>query len=398
MYISAITYKNSPCYFNSLKKPCKKNDNINNDLKNQKINFSANYNLTSESSRCLKKYSGCLIGGAIGDALGNPVEFLNIGLIEQLYGKQGIVDLALKHDKKAEITDDTQMTIFTADGLIKSSLVEFSENNPPDFNIIYSSYLDWLNTQESSFSKKTDDTNKGWIYNIDRLHAQRAPGMTCIGSLSRGIQGSIESPINNSKGCGGVMRVAPVGLMYYKNAKLAFEVGARCAALTHGSPEAYLSAGVHACVISNILQGKSVEKSVDCALEILKNYKGYKGVYDLIKEAQMLAKTDMNPKKAIELLGEGWNGDEAIAISLYCALKSPNDFKKALIMSVNHSGDSDSTGAITGNILGAYLGINKIPANWKNSVELSNELKLIAYDLYVDKNDIIDAKTRYQLK
>lgn len=337
-------------------------------------------------------YKGCLIGGSIGDALGWPVEFHRLSSIKNKYGENGITDLD-KRGSKAEITDDTQMTIFTADGLLKSALVDFSFDEMPDMSIVYDSYQNWLNTQCGGYVKNEN----GWISNTIDLYAQRAPGITCTGSLEAGIAGSIEKPINNSKGCGGVMRTAPAGLMYYKNPKMAFEVGARCAALTHGHPSAYLPAGVHSAVIANLVNGESIEKAIDNSIEILKTYKGHEDTLKLIKEAKDLAKTDIDPQSAIKMLGEGWHGDEAIAISLYCVLKSPEDFENALIMAVNHDGDSDSTGAIVGNILGTYLGLDKIPSKWKNSVELSSLLRQLGTDLYRKPNEIEDREERYPI-
>lgn len=69
----------------------------------------------------INNYIGCLIGGAIGDALGWPVEFDSLSDIKQKYGQDGITDLEIVNNK-AEITDDTQMTIFTADGLLKAAI------------------------------------------------------------------------------------------------------------------------------------------------------------------------------------------------------------------------------------------------------------------------------------
>lgn len=339
-----------------------------------------------------KNYTGCLIGGSIGDALGWPVEFRRLSDIKHRFGENGITDL-VKKGETAEITDDTQMTIFTADGLLKSAIKQFGDEKLPDMDIVYKSYQDWLNTQYGSYG----ENENGWISNIKGLYALRAPGNTCTGSLERGIPGSIEKHINNSKGCGGVMRVAPAGLMYYKNPKLAFEVGARCAALTHGNPSAYLPAGVHSAIIANLVQGKSLTDAVDESIEILKGYNGNEDTLNLLEQAKTLAASEVEPQKAIRMLGEGWHGDEAIAISVYCALKSPDDFEKALIMAVNHDGDSDSTGAIVGNILGAYLGEDKIPAKWKNSVELSAELRQLASDLYNEPEKIENAKERYAI-
>ncbi len=337
-------------------------------------------------------YIGCLLGGSIGDALGWPVEFRRLIDIRKHYGREGITDLDLV-GQKAEITDDTQMTIFTADGLLKSAIRNFDENENPDMSIVYDSYQTWLGTQYGRY--KANDN--GWISNIKDLYANRAPGTTCTGSLHRGIPGSIEKHINESKGCGGVMRVAPAGLMYYKNPEKAFEVGARCAALTHGSPSAYLPAGVHSAIIANLINGKGLEESIDDSIEILKGYKGNEDTLYLLEKAKEYAASDMPTDTAIRCLGEGWHGDEAIAISVYCALKSPEDFEKALILAVNHSGDSDSTGAIVGNILGAYLGSDKIPEKWKNSVELSSELKQLALDLYNKPSEIENANERYAI-
>ena len=83
-------------------------------------------------------------------------------------------------------------------------------------------------------------------------------------------------------------------------------------------------------------------------------------------------------------LGEGWIAEEALAIAVYCALRYRNDFTRALIASVNHSGDSDSTGSITGNILGAYVGYNRIPTSLIDDIELFDVLTVIAEDLYTD--------------
>lgn len=89
--------------------------------------------------------------------------------------------------------------------------------------------------------------------------------------------------------------------------------------------------------------------------------------------------------EAIELIGGGWVGDEALAIALYCAAKYFDDFEKAMIAAVNHSGDSDSTGAITGNILGAVLGYEALPDFYKKDLELHDVILAVADDLWEGK-------------
>jgi ADP-ribosylglycohydrolase len=277
--------------------PVKTQNNItfNSDMQKLKDNPNSYYNRImftgvskvhhNAEKHKLQNYKACLIGGAIGDALGYPVEFSRLNRIKDTYGSNGITNLKL--DKgQAIITDDTQMTMFTADGLLKSALTSFDETKIPDMKIIYNSYQDWLKTQGYGSLKPT--SKGGWISKLDELQVRRAPGNTCIGSLVTGIPGSIERPTNDSEGCGGVMRVAPVGLMYYKNPKLAFEVGARCAALTHGSPNAYLAAGIHSCIIANLVNGKNIRKAVDNSIEVLKTYQGSEKIQGLMAQAKKM--------------------------------------------------------------------------------------------------------------
>lgn len=343
------------------------------------MNIIPSDNLKFSGKYALSNYKACLKGGAIGDALGNPIEFDSISFIKKRYGKNGIQDLLVNSKGLAEITDDTQMTMFTADGIIKAIRKAADKTKLPDIRTIFDSYKLWFNTQNNNSHIQQ---GKGWIAELKELYARRAPGTTCMGAMKANIPGSIEKPLNCSSGCGGVMRVAPVGLAYYENPDLAFKVGADCAALTHGNPRGYLSAGFLSGMLAHIIGGKNINEAVDATLPILKKYEGNEPVTKLIIRAKKLAKTKAEPLIAIEELGEGWVGDEAIAISIYCALKEPNNFKKAVQMAVNHSGDSDSTGAILGNILGAHLGMGKIPAKWANKIELATELEQLAQDLY----------------
>lgn len=318
---------------------------------------------------------GCLIGGAIGDALGWPVEFMRLDEIKRKYGQQGITNLEKGRSNLVEITDDTQMTIFTAEGILRAENRGINRGIVHIPAVIHRSYLRWLDTQGVGNDVEKD----GWIHSIEGLHTRRAPGNTCLDALMAGKMGSMEERLNNSKGCGGVMRTAPFGLVYKK--KEAFGLGCESAAITHGHPSGYLSAGALSFIIAAILEGENIETAVEKSLEELKLYPSSKECSEIIDKAITLAKSNTPDIQAIESLGEGWVGEEALAISIYCALKYQTDFEKAVITAVNHNGDSDSTGAITGNILGAYLGINGIPQNWVREVELTKELTQLADDL-----------------
>lgn len=330
--------------------------------------------------RSKEYFRGCLLGGAIGDALGWPVEFLKLNEIKKKYGESGITDLIVGINSKAEITDDTQMTLFTAEGLLRAETSKQEKGNCHVPSAVYHAYLRWLHTQGYPKDVEKEFIYDGWLIKVKDLHARRGPGSTCLSALSSGRMGTMEYPINNSKGCGGVMRAAPVGLFCRKEE--AFRIACECAALTHGHPSGYLSAGVLAHVIACIIEGADVEEAVKDALMVLDAYDGKEECSIAIRKAVELANSSEEPDAAIKLLGEGWVGEEAIAISIYCALKYKGDFKKALCTAVNYDGDSDSTGAIIGNILGAYLGIDGIPAEWIAKMELADVIMQIADDLH----------------
>lgn len=346
-------------------------------------------------------FRACLVGGAIGDAVGRPIERVRIGDIKERYGEDGIQDMATV-GMKGRFTDDTQMTIFTADGLIKSALKNGNTSQAPDYKTVYESYKDWYRTQTEGRKNEPEIIqDRGWIGKLGELYYPNGAGRTTLSALQNGVMGTPEKPINNANSCGAVMRVAPAGLMYHNNPKMAFDVGVRCGAMTHSGVEAYLPAGVFASMIAYIIQGETPESALDKSIEILKEYDQSEistKLADLLKKAKVYAKDDnLDHEVAIDKLGKGWRGDEALAITAYCVLKEPNDFKKAILMAVNHDGDSDSTGAMAGNLLGAYLGSDKIPQDWTENVEISDKIKELADDLY-NPGEIKDANEKYLSK
>ena len=340
----------------------------------------------------LDKIRGCLIGGAAGDALGYAVEFLSESYIFSKFGKSGITEYQL-HNSKAWISDDTQMTMFTANGLLFATTRGHTRGimGPYPSYVAYA-YRDWYKTQCGSYPI-SEEPYYSWLLNVPELFAARAPGNTCLSAISNGCRGTIENPVNNSKGCGGVMRVAPIGL-YLGDSRLASAaidlMGADVAALTHGHEMGYIPAAmlVHIIRLVSHNDGISLKDAVldsMTAMQMLfREAKTLPGFLKLIDRAVALAEQDTPVLDAVHQLGEGWVGDEALAIAIYCALKYSGDFDKALIAAVNHNGDSDSTGAITGNILGAYLGLSGIPKKYIDNLELVDVLTELAEDLYYD--------------
>lgn len=339
-----------------------------------------------------ERFKGCLLGGAIGDALGYPVEFMSLNQIKNTYGQKGLRDLILSiENHNAIISDDTQMTLFTADGLVWAYR-RFIDDSTGSYagSGTYQSYLRWLYTQTGEIKDKAlldktsherENEEGTSILEKKELFSRRAPGNTCLSALESEEMGTMGNPINHSKGCGGVMRVAPVGLFLHKNPEMAFQTGAEIAAITHGHPTGYLAAGAFAMIIAEILNGKSIETSIKSTVDILKRYAGHEETLAAIQKAVELSMTDIPSEQAIGEIGEGWIAEEALAIALYCALKE-SDFENALFMSVNHDGDSDSTGAICGNILGATLGVKSIPDKWLEKIELRSFIEIMSDRLF----------------
>lgn len=261
-----------------------------------------------KGDRSRAAFRGCLLGGAVGDALGAPVEFMADAEIRERFGPGGVTDLVAEDWPAGTITDDTQMSLFTAEALIRA--LHDARRAETTLSIVgpaRRAYLRWLSTQGEPAPHAVLD---GWLVGVRGLHARRAPGGTCLSALRDGGRGSRHAPANTSKGCGGVMRVAPVGLALPDRA---FDAGCEAAAITHGHRTGWLAAGYLAQLVADVSRGAA-------------------------------------PTAAdVEALGGGWIAEEALAIGLYCALVG-RDFAHGVLLAVNHGGDSDSTGAIAGNL------------------------------------------------
>lgn len=328
----------------------------------------------------LDRLTASLLAGALGDALGYAVEFDSYNAIRARYGERGITFLE-REDGFARFSDDTQMTLFTAEGL-----AEALERGGDIADCVYRAYLRWLTTQ--GYGGVPADA--AGLLAVPELHRLRAPGNTCLSALHSGVMGTIGDPINNSKGCGGVMRTAPLGALEPEDALL---YGARAAAITHGHPMGYIPAGMLSYIVSLCLRGasKPLKQVVTDALArtraVFAEMPGIDAFAALIERAVSLAESADAPDEAsIRALGEGWVGDEALAIAVWAALRYPDDLTACLIAAVNHNGDSDSTGAIAGNILGAYLGEESLPKDWLDALECVPVIRDAAKRLWKSAN------------
>lgn len=334
----------------------------------------------------LDRIKGSLLGGAVGDALGFAVEFLEDEAIFRRYGEKGITECELVNGK-ALISDDTQMTMFTAEGLLRAKENIVDPSIEDYVKEIYKSYTDWLETQTWEYKAEIVSEHSK-LLNTKEMYALRAPGNTCLAVLESGRCGSFELKLNNSKGCGGVMRVAPIALLLAPDSTISTKtidiISARSAAITHSHELGYIPAAFLTHIISEILRGSNLYNAIKSAQnamsELFDRNENLDYFAQLIDKAVELATNDREEDDldAIRELGQGWVAEETVAIAVYCSLKYQDDFEKAIIASVNHSGDSDSTGAVTGNIIGAMVGYSNIPSKFIENLELRVELEELA--------------------
>lgn len=329
-------------------------------------------------------YIACLLGGAVGDALGAPVEFLSRAEILERFGPQGITDHAEAYGGRGCITDDTQMTLFTAEGLLRGRMQQLQKGRADYAQALANACQRWLITQDYETRMPDEGEPDGWLLQHPGLYHRRSPGATCLSAL-QDYPGETGIAGNDSKGCGGVMRVAPVALFRWAlqeaGADQAFTDGCMCAGLTHGHPTGYLSGGVFAAVIFNLLDGQPLPDAMASARQRLLAEPGHEETAAALDLALTLSTSGMPHADAIAALGEGWVAEEALAIALYCALVA-ECFEQGVLLAVNHDGDSDSTGAMTGQLLGLMSGTAAIPSRWLEPLELRPVIETVAADLW----------------
>jgi len=323
-----------------------------------------------------EKIEGCYWGVALGDAIGMPVEFSNISFIKERYGEEGI-----QEPKDWAIwTDDTEMTFAVTEALLRLGSVE-DIRNAEDQTIgtfFAEEYIKWLD-------------NPGV-----------APGNTCTSAVNalrrRGASNwrFLMPAKNNSKGCGSVMRAAPLGLWIADslteelpkvmgiNHQLLTRISNLQSEMTHGHKAATAAALAGSYAVILAVNGVTPSEMIDPTEKLCKSiHPDFPAAIERLKIALSNRENGnfTDDVEAIHYIGKGWVGEEAIAMALYAAIREPSDLKKCLRIAANHSGDSDSVACIAGSILGALHGIKIIPNDWierlaekKRMVELLNRV------------------------
>ncbi len=302
------------------------------------------------------KSRAILYGLALGDALGWPTEFKSLEQIKARYGVQGIQE----PPDPAEFTDDTQMTLAIVRALLKhpDGAIE------PLMGEVVQEFIEWAHSPENN----------------------RAPGNTCMAAIRNLEEGSgwKHAGIAHSKGCGSAMRVAPIGYLYQHHPERLRDVAHATGIATHRHPTGDAAAIAAAYLVKLALDGYTPLEMIEPTITFIEGISVNGEAEAKLRQVAAVASW-ADEEAALEALGRGWVGEEAVALALYCCARYPDDWVATVRRGANTNGDSDSIASIAGGIQAARLDINAIPADWIARVEKRDMLASYADQLAAAK-------------
>ena len=338
----------------------------------------------------LTNYRGCLLGLAVGDAMGYTVDDRNWDEIRRDYGPNGLLGYDLVNGY-ADVTSHTQLAAFACNGL----LLGLTQGQMRGSMAPYIRYLRLAEREWAAGQRYGAPTEKifCWIYGDKTLRGRRCMDTRMLDTLNRDRLGTPEEPRNRFNTLGAATVGVSVGLFYHPDRlphRELLRLGAEAVALTHGSPQAFLTGAALAHIISRIVWDGAdwLPALFDETLEALdrvfaREYpQGVQELRALAARAMALAQDEsVHQADAMEELGCG-TMPEVLAGAMYACLTCRGSFDAAMITAVNHSGRSAAVGALTGAILGAQMGDETLPDFYLESLEPVEVLRELADDLY----------------
>ena len=330
------------------------------------------------------KYIGCLLGLAVGDAMGYTVDEMTWDDILENYGPNGLLGYDLQNDY-AEVTSYTQVAAFVANGLLLGIT-----RGKQDAYVRYVSIAmrEWAKRQH--FPR---DPEKAWCWvaqkpALRRRHC-RDPWM--LDAFRFENLGTVQRPVNKADSPGAITAAASVAMFFDPRRMNALQIGdlaVQTIALTHGNPDAYLSGAALAYALAGILQEPDapVGEQFLHAADVMEQQFGEKFPHAkevasaLRKGIRMAREAGRDHREDMESFVCD-TASECLTAAAYAATVCPEDFDSAMILAINHSGRSAAVGAITGAVVGARLGEEALPDFYLESLEPIKELRELAADL-----------------
>ncbi len=331
-------------------------------------------------------FGGCLLGLAVGDAMGVTVDAKTYEQIRETYGPAGLLGYDLVNGV-AEISAYTQVAAFTCNALL---LGIARGQTAPDacMRNITAALKEWAKVQHLPGSP---GKRSCWLSHMKEMRQRRCLDARTLDALTREVTGTLERPANQAQGPGTLTAAVAVGLYFAPERLPVHQVGilgAQTVALTHGDPLAFLSGAVLAYMVAGIVQDPQSDMQVHfvhaaeaVAVQFSNQYPQAAQVRTLLDQAMALAQKPEIPNwQAMEQLRCN-TAAEVLAGAVYAVLASGGDFDSAMIIAVNHSGKSAAVGALTGAMLGARLGEEALPEFYLECLSCTGILRELAADL-----------------
>ncbi len=329
-------------------------------------------------------YAGCLLGLAIGDAMGVTVDSKSYGDICEAYGPAGLLGYDLVNGY-AEISSHTQLAAFSCNGLIMG----LARGQTTPIQHITVALKEWALAQNLP---RDPQRRFCWLSHIPLMRTRRCMDPRTLDSLTRDLLGTPQRPANQGQGPGTLTAAVPVGL-FYAPERMEFSdiglLGAQTVALTHGDALTFLSGAVIAYTVAGIVQSPETDlrQQFLCAAQAVENQFGEefsqaKALQEMVQKAVALADdpTQVHHKVMEEM--ECMDACQVLCGAIYAALAGRGDFDSAMIIAVNHSGKSAAVGALTGAFLGALMGKEEIPEFYLECLEPAPILDELTRDLF----------------
>lgn len=333
-------------------------------------------------------YQGCLLGLAAGDALGYTVDSKSLADIRAYYGQKGLMGYDLRGDF-ADVTSYTQVAAFVANGLL---LALTRQQRSAYLRCAALALREWALCQ--NLRREPEDT-RCWISRVSSLRHRCCMDTRMPDALSRETLGTTAAPVNASNHPGSLTAAVAVGLFFDESRmepQQIGQLGAGVVALTHGSPEAFLSGAALAYSVAGILQEPErpfkeqfLQAASAMRSQFQRQFPMAEAVAARMEKAVALAGASQLPTaEVMERLACG-TASECLAGAIYASLVSADDFDAAMILAVNHSGHSAAVGALTGALLGARLGAEALPGFYVDALEHPAVLRQLGTDLAQDR-------------
>lgn len=333
-------------------------------------------------------YRGCLLGLAVGDAMGYAVDRLAWEEICRDYGPDGIRGYDLVNGY-ADVTSHTQLAAYCANGLMVGlTRCQMMGRVAPYVRYAELALREWSQGQHL---RRLPDRTAFWVSEAEELRRRRCMDTRMLDTLSREKLGTMDAPVNHHDTPGALCAAVSVGAFFAPGRMEPQEVGtlgAEVLALVSGEPMAFLSGAVAAYAVAGILQDPDtplrehfLQATDVVAGQFGRSYPQAEDLRRLLHRAVLLASNTLLPARdAMEHL-KCESCAEALAGAMYASLRCSDDFDAAMILAVNHSGRSAAVAALTGAFLGAFRGAEAIPEFYLEGLELVPVLTELAEDM-----------------